>query len=50
MKSNNKEIMKALRNIDHAIINVYMTTDYKLWVDVETGEKYIIHDDIELIY
>jgi len=49
-KENNKETMKALRNIDHAIIDVYLSDNYKIWIDVFSGEKYLIHDDIELIY
>ena len=41
--------MKALRTIDHEIVQVKRKSK-NIWIDLDTEEKYILHEDIELLY
>lgn len=41
--------MKAIRIRDNEVVNVVMILP-ELWIDEKTDEKYVLHEDIELIY
>lgn len=43
------EVMKALRNTDNTVVTVIKNEDEQ-WVDTDTKNIYILHEDIELLY
>lgn len=43
------EIMSAIRNIDNEVVEVKRQTK-RIWKDTKTEQKYILHEDIELLY
>lgn len=41
--------MSAIRNVDNEIVQVKRQKKL-IWIDVDTKQQYILHEDIELLY
>ena len=41
--------MSAIRNIDNEVVKVKKKKK-NIWTDIDTKQKYILHEDIELLY
>ena len=44
-----EEVMNAIRTLDNEIVQVQRQKKL-IWIDVDTKQLYILHEDIELLY